>query len=171
MHPGSVRDTHVLTMSHRSTHPTAVLKAGFIPVFEKFYSSEIAEVMAEVHALYHHRFVQELMKQESPGGQELTNQLGSVKLRQVVERKLRRARSEDILPKGPQTDALIDEVVEFVASAGECSISEVMNFSHVLGCDPNVVRTVVARLVKAGRIERSGGKDELDKRARYRCKT
>jgi len=140
------------------------LRQGFQKVFLEFYDDETAGVLAEMHALYHVKFVQQMA--EGPGHGETDGKRPLSNHTKHVKAALRRANKEDVLPEGPKTDALYDEIVDMIYSAGELSISEIQNAAVVIGSDPDVVRVAVARLLHAGRIKRIEGPS---KTARYTC--
>lgn len=153
-------------MSVTSTNSIALLKMGLQDVFARFYDAETAEVLADVHASYHMRFVQDLLKSGSPGLRP--GRRNTVLQAASLSKRARRASAADALSPGPKTQALMDELADLVASAGECSMQDMQSLAYVLGAEPKVVRTAVGKLVAAGRLQRVGG-DEDQPLARYRC--
>jgi hypothetical protein len=154
-------------MRSESKHATVRLKARFLNSFLGFYSREVAEQLAEIHVLYHRQFVQELLKQTGPGMAE-TEDAGLIKptdVRVFIEQKLRRARDEDVYPKGPNAKAVMEEVYEFIQSCGAAYMRDIANFTLVLGCDYAATRAAVRKLEASGRVKR----DKKLKVACYRC--
>lgn len=145
-----------------STHR---LREAFTKVFAEHYDQETAEVLAEIHAIFHAKFAQAMAAGpgHEPGEEKLLTDYSTTKMQAAV----RRARKWDVMPPGPELDALYDEIVDMVHSAGDLSITEILNASVLIGADPGVVRAAVARLMKEGRIERV----ENNKVGRYRCTT
>lgn len=143
---------------------TTKLKHALEKAFGEIYDDETAGVLAELHALYHVKFVQKMAEGPGHGDNEGNRTIANNTKR--VKAAVRRANKGDVLPKGPKTEALYDEIVDMIFSAGEVSMAELQNAAVVIGSEPDVIRVAVTRLLRAGRIKRIEGPR---KTGRYTC--
>jgi hypothetical protein len=143
-----------------------IMRKGFTEIFEQFFDEGIASSLAEAHVMWHIQFVHELAKAESPA---LT---ADVFLPDKVELKaaarLKRARAEQAIPKGLDTTLLMDEIYDYIQSAGVVRMGEIQAISAAMGTDPGLSRAAVIELVKTGRLRRVGG-GAANPSAKFEC--
>lgn len=153
-------------MTAAKDNKLADMRKGFAKIFAKYFPEDIASTLAEAHVLWHIQFVHELAGEESPALQD------KIYLRNHVEHKvvarLRRARAEDAFPKGMNETLLMDEIIDFVQSAGVVRMGEIQALAVAMGTDAGFTRAAVLELLKLGRLRRVGG-GAGDPNARFEC--